>query len=320
MFPVNRMRRLRKKESTRRLMSETKVNLDDLVYPIFVEERNEKLEIPSMNGIYRYPVDQAVEAAKRLEDMGIKGVILFGVPREKDSKGSIAWSDEGVVQESLRFLSEETDLTLISDVCLCEYTDHGHCGVIREDEVLNDETLELISKTAVSHAEAGADVVAPSGMMDGMVRAIRSKLDQEGFESTAIMSYSAKYASSFYGPFRDAAESTPSFGDREGYQMAITQRKEALRENRLDVDEGADILMVKPAMPYLDIIRDTSNRHDVPLAAYQVSGEYQMLMESINKGLVSEDVIMESLISIKRAGADIIITYFAEKIARELQR
>ncbi|WGI18158.1 porphobilinogen synthase [Methanonatronarchaeum sp. AMET-Sl] len=320
MFPINRMRRLRDKESTRRLMSETKLTTDDLVYPLFVENRSERLEIPSMDGVYRYPIEDAVDVGKEVEDLGIPAVILFGVPEKKDRSGSSAWKKNGVVQKTLRKLRDETNLTLISDVCLCEYTDHGHCGVIKNETVDNDETLKLLSKTAVSHAESGADIVAPSGMMDGMVTTIRDGLDKNGFNSTAILSYSAKYASSFYGPFRDAAESTPSFGDRRGYQMAVTQKKEAVRENNLDVLEGADMLMVKPAMPYLDIIKTTSDQFDLPLAAYQVSGEYNMLREAVKNNTMSDKVIEESLLSIKRAGADIIITYFAKEIAKKLKK
>ncbi|OUJ18539.1 Delta-aminolevulinic acid dehydratase Hemb [Methanonatronarchaeum thermophilum] len=318
MYPINRLRRLRNKESTRRLVSETKLTTDDLVYPLFVEKRDKPIEISSMDGVYRYPVEKAVEVAKEVEDLGIPSIILFGIPEKKDEVGSFAFKKDGVVQQALKKINKETNLTLISDVCLCEYTDHGHCGLIKNGVVDNDETLELLSKTAVSHAESGADIVAPSGMMDGMVAALRDGLDREGFTSTSILSYSAKYASNYYGPFRDAAESTPSFGDRKGYQMAITQRKEAIRENNIDAVEGADMLMVKPALPYLDIIRDTSERFNLPIAAYQVSGEYSMLKQSIKKDIMSEEVINESLISIKRAGADIIITYFAKEIAKKI--
>ncbi|OKY78027.1 MAG: Delta-aminolevulinic acid dehydratase Hemb [Candidatus Methanohalarchaeum thermophilum] len=317
MFPKKRMRRLRKKESLRNLLSETKLDLSDLIYPIFVEKRSKPLEIDMMEGIKRYPIEDAVQEAKEAEELGIPAIILFGVPEEKDKKGTYAWKKNGVIQQTAREISKNTSLTVITDVCLCEYTSHGHCGVLKNKQVQNDETLKLLKKTAISHAEAGADIVAPSGMMDGMVKTIREGLDKEGYENTSIMSYSAKYASNFYGPFREAAESAPEFGDRKRYQMNPKQKREAIIENRLDIKEGADILMVKPAMPYLDIINETSQKFEEPLAAYQVSGEYSMLKQAINNNLVSEKIILESLISIKRAGADFIITYFAKKLAQK---
>lgn len=317
MFPSKRMRRYRDKESTRKLLRETEINVDDLIYPIFVEKRDDVLDIPSMEGIKRFPIDEAVKEAEEVHSLGVPAVILFGVPEEKDKKGSFAWRSDGVVQETVRELNKEVpSLTVITDVCLCEYSSHGHCGLIEKGDVNNDETLELLRKISLSHARAGADVVAPSGMMDGMVSTIRSALDKNSFEDVSIMSYSAKYHSNFYGPFRDAAESSPSFGDRRTYQMGIGQREEAFLENQLDVREGADILMVKPAMPYLDIIRDTDNEFDLPLAAYQVSGEYSMIKNAIKNDLMSEKAIKESLISIKRAGADMVLTYFAKEVAK----
>ncbi len=315
-FPLNRMRRYRKKEKTRDLLKETELSSDDLIYPMFVEKRKDVLNIPTMEGINRFPIKKAVEEAKEAEELGIPAIILFGVPEKKDERGSFAWKENGVVQQTLKKLKKETSLTLIADTCLCEYTSHGHCGVIDEEKVKNDETLKILKKVALSQAKAGADFIAPSGMMDGMVQAIRNKLDKNGFEEVGIMSYSAKYHSNFYGPFRDAAESSPDFGDRSNYQMNPSQRREATLENKLDVKEGADILMVKPAMPYLDIIRDTKNNFDLPLAAYQVSGEYSMIKNSIKKDLLPKEAIMESLVSIKRAGADMILSYFSKEVAR----
>ncbi|PTD93702.1 porphobilinogen synthase [archaeon SCG-AAA382B04] len=317
MFPNKRMRRLRRKETTRNLVKETNLSKDDLIYPIFVEKREDTLDIPTMEGIKRFPVEGAVKEAKKVKELGIPAIILFGVPEEKDKKGSFAWKKKGVIQESVRKIKEEVpSLTVITDVCLCEYTSHGHCGVIKNKDVENDETLELLKKISRSHAEAGADIVAPSGMMDGMVKAIREVLDDNSFQDIGIISYSAKYHSNFYGPFRDAAESSPDFGDRRTYQMNPSQRREAYIENQLDVEEGADMLMVKPAMPYLDIIRDTKNRFNLPIAAYQVSGEYSMIKNAIDQNLIPEEAVLESLISIKRAGADMILTYFAKEVAK----
>lgn len=317
MFPIKRMRRLRKKETTRDLVRETKLSKKDLIYPIFVEKRKDVLDIPTMEGIKRYPVEDAVEEAKEVKELGIPGIILFGVPEEKDEKGSYAWKKDGVIQETVRKIGEEVpSLTIITDVCMCEYTSHGHCGIIEDRTVSNDKTLKLLKKVAKSHAKAGADIVAPSGMMDGMVKAIRNALDKSDFKDTAIMSYSSKYHSNFYGPFRDAAESSPDFGDRKTYQMDPGQRREAMIENHLDVEEGADMLMVKPAMPYLDILQETRKKFELPVAAYQVSGEYSMIKEAVNKNLVSEEAILESLVSIKRAGADMILSYFSKEVAK----
>lgn len=317
-FSFNRGRRLRKNEIIRSMVRENSLTLDDLIYPLFVVEgRGIKKEVSSMPGIYQMSIDYIVDEVRELEKLGIKAVILFGIPDHKDEFGSEAYNENGVIQQAIRAIKENSDIYVITDVCMCEYTSHGHCGIIVDGDVDNDSTLNYLAMEAVSHAKAGADMVAPSDMMDGRVLAIRRALDSEGFYSIPIMSYAVKYASAFYGPFRDAAESTPQFGDRRSYQMDPANRIEALREARSDIDEGADIIMVKPALPYLDIIRDVRERFDMPVAAYNVSGEYSMIMAGIQNGWFDKDrVIMETLISIKRAGADIILTYFAKEVAR----
>ncbi|MBZ2166828.1 porphobilinogen synthase [Methanobacterium spitsbergense] len=313
-FPVTRMRRLRKNHNIRTILTESKLNPEDFVYPMFVKEGLEdgqKEHIDTMPGQYRYSINDTVEEASRLEEIGLSSVLLFGMPLLKDDKGSMAYNKDGIVQQAVRRLKKETDLVVITDVCMCQYTSHGHCGIIRDDEIINDETLNYLSKIALSHAEAGADIVAPSDMMDGRVGAIRKTLDLNGHYNTIIMSYSAKYSSSFYAPFRDAVCSAPCFGDRKSYQMNPSNTSEALREVKMDIDEGADIVMIKPAMPYLDIIKGVKDEFKMPTAAYQVSGEYSMLMAGINAGYITKESIYESLQSIKRAGADLIITHFA---------
>jgi porphobilinogen synthase len=313
-FPVTRMRRLRKDQNIRNILTETKLNPEDFIYPIFINEALEdgnKEEIKTMPGQYRFSINDAVTHLKELESIGLSSVILFGMPEVKDEKGSMAYHKNGVIQQTIRKLKAETDLIVITDVCLCEYTSHGHCGIIKDGEVLNDPTLNYLSKVALSHAEAGADIVAPSDMMDGRVASIRKVLDLNGYQNTIIMSYSAKYASAFYAPFREAVCSAPSFGDRKTYQMNPANSEEALREVKLDIAEGADMIIVKPAMPYLDIIRGVKNEFKMPTVAYQVSGEYSMIMAGIENGYLTEDSIYESLLSIKRSGADLIISYFA---------
>ena len=322
-FPDTRMRRLRKSPEIRDIFRETKLNKEDLIYPIFIKEGLEngaKEAIPSMPGEYRYSIDDAVSYGKELEKKGLKSIIIFGMPLEdtKDEMGSPAFAKDGIVQEAIKRFKQDTNLVVISDVCLCQYTSHGHCGLLKENtgefEVLNDESLEYLAKVALTHAEAGADIVAPSDMMDGRVIAIRETLDKNGYENTLIMSYSAKYASSFYTPFRDAVCSAPTKGDRKSYQMDPTNAREAIREAELDMIEGADVLMVKPALAYLDIIKSLKDEFDLPIAAYNVSGEYSMIKAGIEVGYLTEDVIIESLISIKRAGADLILTHFAKDI------
>jgi porphobilinogen synthase len=318
-FPKLRPRRLRKKEQIRRLVRETRLTLDDLIYPIFVRYGEGIVEeVPSMPGVYRYSLDKVADVVKEVRDLGIPAVIIFGIPEHKDEVGSDTWNSEGIVQKALRLLKKEVpDIYLITDVCFCEYTTHGHCGVVHEGDVHNDLTLENLKKQAISHAESGADMLAPSGMMDGMVRAIREALDAGGFEHIPIMAYSAKYASAFYGPFREAAESSPSFGDRRSYQMDPANAREALKEVLLDVEEGADIVMVKPALAYLDIITRVKELTLLPVCAYNVSGEYSMIKAAGKLGWIDEKrVMVETLISIKRAGADMIITYFAKDLAR----
>ncbi|MCA1926851.1 MAG: porphobilinogen synthase [Calditerrivibrio sp.] len=317
-FAFNRGRRLRKNEIIRSMVRENSLTLDDLIYPLFVVEGNGiKKEVSSMPGIYQMSIDYIVDEVRELERLGIKAVILFGIPDHKDEFGSEAYNDNGVIQQAIRAIKENSNIYVITDVCMCEYTSHGHCGIIVDGDVDNDSTLNYLAMEAVSHAKAGADMVAPSDMMDGRVLTIRRSLDSEGFYNIPIMSYAVKYASAFYGPFRDAAESTPQFGDRRSYQMDPANRLEALREARSDINEGADIIMVKPALPYLDIIRDVREKFDMPVAAYNVSGEYSMIMAGIQRGWFDKDrVIMEGLISIKRAGADIILTYFAKEVAR----
>ncbi|MBW2499267.1 MAG: porphobilinogen synthase [Deltaproteobacteria bacterium] len=324
-FPVTRMRRLRRNETLRGMVRETRLAREDLILPLFVVEGMGRREpVASMPGVHRFSVDQVVLECKRVVDLGVPAVILFGIPDEKDARGSGADAQEGIVQRATRAISESVSgLCVITDVCLCEYTDHGHCGLLHGEgegaEVHNDRTLERIASTALSHARAGASIVAPSDMMDGRVAAIRGELDANGFEDVAILSYAAKYASAFYGPFRDAAESAPSFGDRRAYQMDPPNRREALREMRLDLEEGADMLMVKPALPYLDILADARREFDVPLAAYHVSGEYAMIQAAAERGWIDGPRAMEeALVSIKRAGADLILTYAAADLAERL--
>ncbi|MCK9150803.1 porphobilinogen synthase [Methanobacterium alcaliphilum] len=313
-FPITRMRRMRKNPQIRNILRETRLTQENFIYPMFVKEELKagKIEaISTMPGQNRYSLEDAVNAAKTLEEKGLKSILLFGLPDKKDDIGSSAYDSRGIVQQAVTRLKDETDLVVMTDVCLCQYTQHGHCGIVENGEILNDETLEHLALTAVSHAEAGADVVAPSDMMDGRVEAIREMLDLNGFDDTIILSYAAKYASAFYAPFRDAACSAPSFGDRKTYQMDPANAVEALREAELDLMEGADILMVKPALAYLDIIKAIKEEFKVPTAAYNVSGEYSMLKAGIDAGYLTEDAIFESLLSIKRAGADLIISHFA---------
>jgi len=320
-FPTTRMRRLRKDEILRGMVRETRLAREDLILPLFVVEGNGRNEaIASMPGVCRFSVDQVVLEAKRVADLGVPAVILFGIPDEKDGRGSGADAADGIVQRASRAIVDSVpDLCVITDVCLCEYTDHGHCGLLDGETVDNDSSVERLAATAVSHARAGARIVAPSDMMDGRVAAIRSALDANGFEEVAILSYAAKYASAFYGPFRDAAESTPQFGDRRAYQMDPPNRREALREMRLDLEEGADMLMVKPALSYLDILADARREFDVPLAAYHVSGEYSMIKAAAERGWIDGDRAMEeAIVSIKRAGADLILTYAAADLAARL--
>ncbi|OGL11192.1 MAG: delta-aminolevulinic acid dehydratase [Candidatus Rokubacteria bacterium RIFCSPLOWO2_02_FULL_72_37] len=321
--PILRPRRLREKSLLRKLVRETRLSVDDLIYPMFaVHGRGVREAIPSMPGQARLSVDELVREAKDVAGMGIPGVILFGLPREKDPRGSEAYAEDGIVQQAVRAVKDVVpDLLVITDVCLCQYTSHGHCGVVEGGTVRNDATLELLSRVALSHVEAGADMVAPSDMMDGRVAAMREALDESGYTESPIMAYSAKYASSFYGPFRDAADSTPQFGDRRSYQMDPANGTEAMREIALDLDEGADIVMVKPALPYLDIISRAKSEFGVPLAAYSVSGEYAMIRAAGRLGWLDEErAMLEALTAIRRAGADIVITYFARDAARVLER
>lgn len=325
-FPVTRMRRYRKNSKIRDIVRETKLNKEDLIYPIFFKEElqgDEKEPIESMSGEYRYSLNAGIEFAKQLEEKGLKSIIVFGVPlpESKDEVASPDYSSTGIVQRAIRELKKQTDLVVIGDVCLCQYTSHGHCGLIKENddtddgvEILNDESLEYLAKVAVSYAKAGVDIVAPSDMMDGRVDAIRTALDENGFYNVMIMSYSAKYASAFYEPFRAAADSSPTHGNRKSYQMDPANALEAIRECELDVIEGADFLMVKPALPYLDIIKTIREEFTLPLVSYNVSGEYSMIMAAIEKGFLTENAILESLISIKRAGSDLIITNFASYV------
>ena len=316
------MRRLRRTAGLRDLVRETELEPGHLIQPLFVVAGEGVREpVSSMPGIERFSINELVAEASELLAVGIKSVILFGIPAAKDESGSGAYDDEGVVQLAIRALKEaHPDLTVITDVCLCEYTSHGHCGFVRDGEVDNDITVELLAKTAISHAEAGADVVAPSDMMDGRIGVIRHQLDEEGHPDVPIIAYSAKYASAFYGPFREAAESTPGFGDRRGYQMNPANVREALREVRLDAEEGADMVMVKPALPYLDVIRAVREDVDLPIAAYQVSGEYSMLKAAATNGWIDERTTgLEALTAIRRAGADVILTYFAKDAAAWLQ-
>lgn len=323
MFPYLRPRRLRRNEVIRRMVRETSLSPDDFIYPLFATfGKKVRKEIKSMPGCFQESPDMIVRHAKDVYSLGIPAILLFGIPEHKDEIGSGAYDPAGVVQKAIVAIKNKVpDLYVITDVCMCEYTSHGHCGIIENGEVKNDPTLELLAKEAVSHAKAGADMVAPSDMMDGRVGAIREALDSEGFTETPIMSYAAKYASSFYGPFREAAESTPQFGDRRSYQMDPSNRREALKEVSLDVEEGADIVMVKPAMTYLDIISDVRESFDLPVAAYNVSGEYSVIKAAAKLGWIDEKrAMMEVLTSIKRAGADLILTYFAKEAAKVLNK
>lgn len=316
------MRRLRTSATMRRMVRETSLSVNDLIYPLFIRAGEEiKKPIPSMTGCFHLSPDRISEEAAEVASLGIPAVLLFGLPETKDERGSEAWSETGPVQQAIREIKKWTpDLLIVTDVCLCEYTSTGHCGVIRDRRVDNDPTCELLAKMALSHAQAGADIVAPSDMMDGRVQAIRDALEQNGFQDVAILSYAAKFASAFYGPFRDAAESAPAFGDRKSYQMDPANAREALREIELDIEEGADMVMVKPALSYLDVIRRARERFGCPLAAYNVSGEYMMLNAAADAGLIDrETAMMEVLTSIKRAGADIILTYFAKSAAKLLR-
>lgn len=320
-FPQYRPRRMRRTENLRRMIRETRLSVDNLIYPLFVVP-GEKVRRPvaSMPGVFQLSRDEVVREAKEVAKLKIPAVILFGVPEEKDERGSEAYSQSGVVQQAVKAIKDATpDLVVITDVCLCEYTSHGHCGILKGQEVDNDATLDVLARIAISHAKSGADIVAPSDMMDGRVRAIRQALDENGFSQTAIMAYSAKYCSGFYGPFREAAHSAPQFGDRRSYQMDIANAEEAIREVTMDIEEGADIVMVKPALAYLDIIRTVKNMFDFPLAAYNVSGEYAMVKAACEKGWLEEKrIVMEILTAIRRAGADMILTYFAKDVARWL--
>lgn len=313
-----RHRRLRSSSAMRSLVRENHVRKDDLIYPLFViEAENMKREVPSMPGVYQVSLDLLAEELKEIDALGIKAIMFFGVPKEKDEQGTGAFIEDGMVQEATRIAKRTVpDLLVIADTCLCEYTSHGHCGVIHNHDVDNDESLKLLAKTAVSQAEAGADIIAPSNMMDGFVTVIRQALDEAGFIQIPIMSYAVKYSSAFYGPFRDAADSTPQFGDRKTYQMDPANREEALREAESDMQEGADFLIVKPALSYLDIVRDVKNNFNVPVVAYNVSGEYSMVKAAALNGWINEkELVMEKLTSMKRAGADLIITYFAKDVA-----
>src|ERR1043165_459062 len=318
---IQRPRRLRRNDTIRALVRETNLTPNDFIYPLFVcEGEGVRREISSMPGCYNLSIDELVKEVEASVRVGVRSVILFGVPDQKDATGTQAYAEDGITQRAIRAIKREVkDAFVIADNCLCEYTDHGHCGVIRDGDVLNDPTLDLLARTAVSQAEAGADIIAPSNMMDGFVEAIRSALDESGFDHLPIMSYAVKYASGFYGPFREAAASAPQFGDRRGYQMDPATAREALREAQLDVEQGADMLMVKPALCYLDIIRAVRERFDLPLAAYQVSGEYSMIKAAARLGWIDEQrVVAEALTSIKRAGADMILTYFARDMAQRL--
>lgn len=317
MFPVTRMRRMRSDERIRSMFRETSVDINDFIYPLYIKESTENgnpEEISTMPGQYRYSVDDAVDFAGLLEDDGLTSVILFGIPDYKDEKASSAYDKNGIIQQTIKALKEQTNLVVLGDVCMCEYTDHGHCGIIKDNYVQNDETLKYLSKIAVSYADAGVDVVAPSDMMDGRVGAIREALDKNDYINTPIFSYAAKYASTYYAPFRDAADSTPSFGDRKSYQMDPANFNEAIREVALDVQEGTDAIIVKPALAYLDVLREVKQTFKMPTIAYQVSGEYSMIQAGIEKGYITEDLLYETLLSIKRAGADMIISYFVPQL------
>ncbi len=322
-FPVHRPRRLRSSDAIRRMVRETNLTPDDFIYPLFVTfGKGVRKKIASMPGCFQMSVDEIVKEAQRVYKLGVPAVILFGIPEHKDERASEAYSAKGVVQKAVKAVKDKVPgLVVITDVCLCEYMSHGHCGIVNKGRVLNDPTLELLAREALSHAEAGADIVAPSDMMDGRVAAIRDALNAGGFEDIPIMSYAAKYASAFYGPFREAAESTPAFGDRRSYQMDPANRREAVKEAALDIEEGADIVMVKPAMSYMDIISDVKDTFDVPVAAYNVSGEYSMVKAAAKLGWIDEmNIVMEILTSVKRAGADLILTYHAVDAVKELNK
>ena len=322
-FPISRLRRLRKTPALRNMFRETSLAKKDFIYPLFiVEGSNIKKEISSMPGQFQMSVDNVLRECEELQNLGLNSILLFGIPESKDEVGSGAYDASGIIQKALRAVKKEfPEILAITDVCLCEYTSHGHCGVIENEYVQNDETLELLAKEALSHAENGADIIAPSDMMDGRVGAIRKVLDENGFHETPIMAYSAKYSSAFYGPFREAAESAPQFGDRKSYQMDFGNSDEAMREIALDIQEGADIVMVKPALSYLDIIRRAKDNFNLPIAAYNVSGEYSMIKAAAEKGWIDgEKVMMETLMAIKRAGADVIITYFAKEAIKLISR
>jgi len=321
-FPLHRPRRLRRTEKLRNLVRERDINTAGFIYPMFVcPGRKVRREVDSMPGVYQQSVDAIVEECREVESLGISGVILFGLPETKDPRGMSSLASDGVVQQAIEGIKKANlGLLVMTDVCLCEYTDHGHCGLVENGEILNDETLEILSEQALSHARAGADIVAPSDMMDGRIRAIRSKLDAHDFENTPIMAYSAKYCSAFYGPFREAAHSAPQFGDRRSYQMDPANAQEGLREVELDLEEGADVVMVKPALAYLDVIRLVRDHFDAPVAAYNVSGEYSMVKAAAQKGWVDEKrVVLEILLGIQRAGAEIILTYHAKDAVRWLK-
>ena len=322
-YPDYRPRRLRKNENFRRMIRETKLSVDDLVYPLFVVPgKDKKKPIHSMPGNFQMSIDHILKEVQKTKDLGIPAILLFGIPDKKDELASGAFTRDGIIQQAVRRIKDKVpDILVITDVCLCEYTSHGHCGMIEKGDVDNDTTLEVLAETALSHAKAGVDMVAPSAMMDGQIRAIREGLDEAGYDNLPIMAYAAKYASCFYGPFREAAESVPQFGDRKAYQMDPANSDEAIREINLDVEEGADIIMVKPALPYLDIIRRAREEFDLPVAAYNVSGEFAMIKAAAHLGwLDGERAMVEALTSIKRAGADIIITYFAQDTAKLLNQ
>jgi len=322
-FPIHRPRRLRTNKAVRNMVREIHLTQNDLIYPMFVTfGKGVKKKISSMPGCYQMSVDEIVKEAQNAYKLGIPAIILFGIPEHKDDKGTEAYNPKGVVQTAIKAIKDKVpDLVVITDVCMCEYMSHGHCGVIKHGKILNDPTLELLAKEALSHAKAGADIVAPSDMMDGRIMAIRTILDENGFDNIPIISYAAKYASAFYAPFREAAESTPSFGDRRSYQMDPANRREAIKEVALDIEEGADIVMVKPALSYMDIISDVKDTFDVPVAAYNVSGEYSMVKAAAKLGWIDETrVMMEILTSLKRAGADLILTYHAIDAAKELSK
>ncbi|EPY1652809.1 porphobilinogen synthase [Listeria monocytogenes] len=319
----DRHRRLRKTKTMRDLVRETVLHTDDLIYPIFVKDGKEpKTEVASMPGVFQYPLHELEEEMRVVESLGIKAVILFGIPAEKDAVGTQAYHDHGIIQEATRLIKKSfPEILVVADTCLCEFTDHGHCGVIENGEILNDESLELLKQTAVSQAAAGADIIAPSNMMDGFVQVLREGLDEAGFYDIPIMSYAVKYASAFYGPFRDAAGSAPQFGDRKSYQMDPANREEALREAKSDEQEGADFLIVKPSLSYLDIMRDVKNNTNLPVVAYNVSGEYAMVKAAAQNGWIDEEkIVIEMLTSMKRAGATLIITYFAKDVSKYLNK